>query len=64
MQWCVWNLVKHLRCRKLREKCTYSEFFWSVFLRIWAEYEEDPRISSITLQNTVKSFPPDFFVTF
>ena len=22
----------------LREKCFYSEFFWSVFSRIWAEY--------------------------
>ena len=22
----------------LSEKCPYSEFFWSVFLRIWTEY--------------------------
>ena len=22
----------------LRKKCTYSEFFWSVFFRIWTEY--------------------------
>ena len=24
----------------LREKCPLSEFFWSVFSRIWTEYEK------------------------
>ena len=25
----------------LRKKCPYSDFFWSVFSRIWTEYEEN-----------------------
>ena len=29
----------------LREKYRYSEFFWSVFFRIWTEYEEIRSIS-------------------
>ena len=29
-------LISH--CSALREKCPYSEFFWSVFSRIWTEY--------------------------
>ena len=29
-------LQKHI----LREKCSYSEFFWSVFSRIWTEHGE------------------------
>ena len=29
----------------LREKCQYSEFFWSVFSHIWAEYGENTRNS-------------------
>ena len=29
----------------LWEKCAYSEFFWSVFSRIWTEYGEILRIS-------------------
>ena len=29
----------------LREKCLYSEIFWSVFSRIWSEYGEILRIS-------------------
>ena len=29
----------------LREKCPYSEFFWSIFPRIWTEYGEIGRIS-------------------
>ena len=28
------------KVRTLREKCPYSEFFWSVFSRIWTEYGE------------------------
>ena len=29
-----------LRCVSLREKCRYSEVFWSAFSRIWTEYLE------------------------
>ena len=29
----------------LREKCRYSELFWSVFSRIWTEYGEILRIA-------------------
>ena len=35
----------------LREKCPYSEFFWSVFSRIRTEYREDP-YSVRTWENT------------
>ena len=28
----------------MREKCPYSEFFWSVFSGIWIELGEIPRI--------------------
>ena len=34
---------------RLRKKCTYSEFFWSVFSRIRIEYGEILRISSYTV---------------
>ena len=34
----------------LREKCTYSEFFWSVFSRIRTEYREALRISPYSVQ--------------
>ena len=26
----------------LREKCRYSEFFWSIFSHIWTEYGDSP----------------------
>ena len=29
----------------MHEKCPYWELFWSVFCRIWTEYEEILRIS-------------------
>ena len=29
-----------LAIRSLREKCPYSELFWSAFSRIWTEYGE------------------------
>ena len=35
----------------LREKCPYSEFFWSVFSRIRTKYGEDP-YSVRTWENT------------
>ena len=34
----------------LREKCPYSEFFWSKFSRIRTEYEEILRISPYSLR--------------
>ena len=32
------------RLKSLREKCPYSELFWSAFSRIWSEYREILRI--------------------
>ena len=34
----------------LHEKCRYSEFFWSVFSRIWTEYWEIVRISPYSVE--------------
>ena len=34
----------------LRQKCPYSEFFWSVFPRIWNEYGEILGISTYSVQ--------------
>ena len=34
----------------LREKCLYSECFWSVFSRIWTEYREILRISPYSVR--------------
>ena len=34
----------------LREKCQYLEILWSVFSRIWTEYEEILRISSYSVR--------------
>ena len=34
----------------LREKCLYSEFFWSVYFRIRTEYAELLRISSYSIR--------------
>ena len=34
----------------LREKCSYSEFFWSVFSRIWFEYGEVRSISPYSVR--------------
>ena len=34
----------------LREKCPYSEFYWSVFSPIWTEYEEIQSISPHLVQ--------------
>ena len=34
-------LAKDLVYLVLREKCRYSEYFWSVFSRIWTEYEPE-----------------------
>ena len=40
----------------LRKKCQYSEFFWSVFSRIWTEYGEIRSIS----EKKILSFPRNF----
>ena len=34
----------------LRKKCPYSEFFWSVFSRIWAEYGEIRSVSPYSVR--------------
>ena len=31
-----------------REKCPYSEFFWSVVSRFWTEYRETPYLSDFS----------------
>ena len=44
----------------LREKCPYSELFWSVFSRIWTEYGEIRSISLYsvrTRKNTNQNHP-------
>ena len=38
----IWN--------SLREKCPHSEFFWSVFSRIWIEYGEIRSISPYSVR--------------
>ena len=38
----IWKENFFLYQLALREKCPYSEFFWSVFSRIWTEYEFSP----------------------
>ena len=37
--------LRNFMAHSLREKCPCSELFWSVFSRIWTEYEEILRIS-------------------
>ena len=34
----------------MRKKCPYSEFFWSVFFRIWTEYAKILCISPYSVQ--------------
>ena len=34
----------------LREKCPYSELFWSLFSRIWTEYGDTLRISPYSVR--------------
>ena len=40
----------HVMLLPLREKCPYSELFWSLFSRIWTEYEEILCISSYSVR--------------
>ena len=44
------NMATQAIPNSLREKCPYSEFFWSVFSRIRAEYAKIPRISSYSVR--------------
>ena len=37
------------------KKCPYSEFFWSVFSRIWTEYGDLLRISSYSVRMREKT---------
>ena len=39
----------------LREKCPYSELFWSVFSRIWTEYGEILHISPYSVRMLEKA---------
>ena len=41
----------------MREKCPYSEFFWSVFSGIWTEYGESTVIRENVDQKTSKYGP-------
>ena len=34
------NILRVKQCSVLREKCPYSELFWSAFSDIWTEYGE------------------------
>ena len=44
------EIILKILSSTLREKWSYSEFFWSVFSRIWTEYEEILRISSYSVR--------------
>ena len=43
-------LLKIQRCMLLHEKCPYSEFFWSIFSRIWTVYHYLACISPYSLE--------------
>ena len=47
--WYKCGLVE-INCHQLREKCPYSQFFWSVFFRIRTEYEEIQSISPYSIE--------------
>ena len=50
---CCYYLLKHLNAPKefsLREKCPYSEFFWSTFSRLQTEYGEMRSISPYSVR--------------
>ena len=44
------NVDKILSSIPLREKCPYSEIFWSAFSRIWTEYGEILRVSPYSVR--------------
>ena len=41
---------KNIMSTTLREKCPYSELFWSAFSHIWAEYGEILGISPYSVR--------------
>ena len=43
-------LIYRFLSMSLREKCLYSEFFWSVCSRIWTEYGEIRSITPYSVQ--------------
>ena len=47
---CFFNFNNPCFCFTLRKKCLYSEFFWSVFPRIWTEFRQVFRISSYSVR--------------
>ena len=51
-----WNNEKFIKSFSLRKKCQYSEIFWSVFFRIWTEYERYG-VSPVFSANTGKEKP-------
>ena len=58
--------IENRTCERLLEvhcvkKCLFSEFFWSVFSRIWTEYGEIPSVSpySVRMQETTARKTPN-----
>ena len=48
--WPFWTLCIKVLIVTLREKCPYSEFFWSVFSHICTEYGEILRVSPYSVR--------------
>ena len=46
----IFSEVQRYLNPSLRKKCPYSEFFWSVFSRIWTEYGEIRSISPYSVR--------------
>ena len=44
------SVTNNDRMKPVREKCSYSKFFWSVFFRIRTEYGEILRFSLYSVQ--------------
>ena len=51
---CSYNSREIFRTLLLRQKCPYSELFWSAFSRIRTEYGEILRIAPVFSQNERK----------
>ena len=59
--WPFWTLCIKVLIVTLREKCPYSEFFWSVFSHICTEYGEILRVSLFS-QNAGKYRPEELLI--
>ena len=53
----IFSEVQRYLNPSLRKKCPYSEFFWSVFSRIWTEYRVIQNISPYSVQIAGKYGP-------